>query len=100
MRVTHRITEITYNGFITKGDANEDPDRLVVETKDIIGKVIFIVPYLGHLSYFVRTPLGFALFIILPVTIIIAGQMKIIINHRKTTNQQKNKITSSTRREQ
>jgi len=95
---THRIIDITDEGFITKGDANEDPDPFLVEKKNIIGKVIFTIPALGYLSYFVKTPLGFTLFIILPATIIIAEETRTIINHRKTTNQQKDKISSSTRR--
>lgn len=97
--VTHRIVKITYNGLITKGDANEDPDPFVVEKKGVIGKVIFIIPYLGYLSYFVKTPLGFTLLIILPAAIVVTQEIRNIINHRKTTNQQEDKITSPTRRE-
>jgi len=96
--ITHRIVEITYDGFITKGDANEESDPFIVEKKDVIGKVVFTIPYLGYLSYFVKTPFGFMLLIILPATIIIAREIRSIINHRKTTNQQKDKITSQTRR--
>jgi len=98
--VTHRIIEITYNGFVTKGDANEEPDPFVLERKDIIGKVVLTIPYLGYLSHFVKTPLGFTLLIILPATIVIAREARNIINHRKTTNQQKDKIASSTRRKE
>jgi len=96
---THRIIDITDEGFVTKGDANNAPDPFVVKKKDIIGRVIFTIPYLGYLSHFVKTPLGFALFIIFPATIIIAEELRNIIHHRKTTNEQKDKPASSSRRE-
>ena len=91
--VTHRIIEITYNGFITQGDVNENPDSFTVEKKDVIGRVVFSIPYLGYLNHFVNTPLGFTLLIILPATIIIAEEIRNIINYRKDKN------TSPTRRE-
>ena len=98
--ITHRIIDITDDGFITKGDANNAPDNFVVEKKDVIGKVVFAIPYVGHINHFVKTPLGFILLIVLPATIIMAGEMRNIINHRKTTSEQRNEIASSTRREQ
>ena len=98
--ITHRIFDVTDEGFITKGDANEDQDNFIVERKDIIGRAVFTIPYLGYLSHFVKTPLGFTLFIIFPATIIMAQEVRNVINYRKTTNQQKDKTTSSTRREQ
>lgn len=91
--LTHRIIDIVDDGFITKGDANKAPDNFIVEKKDIIGKVIFTIPYLGYLNYFVNTPLGFTLLIILPATLIIAEELRTIISHRKDKN------TSPTRRE-
>lgn len=98
--ITHRIIDVTDNGFITKGDANNASDNFVVEKKDVIGKVVLTIPYVGYLNHFVKTPLGFTLLIVLPATIIIAGEMRNIINHHKTTSEQRNEIASSTRREQ
>ena len=91
--ITHRIIDITDEGFITKGDANKAPDNFILEKKDVIGRVVFTIPYLGYLNHFVKTPLGFILFMILPATIIIAEKIRTIINYRKDKN------TSSTRRE-
>jgi len=92
--ITHRIFDVTDEGFITKGDANKAPDNFILEKKDIIGKVVFTIPYLGYLNHFVGTPLGFTLLIILPATIIIAEEIRTNINHRKEKN------TSPTRREE
>lgn len=91
--LTHRIIDITDEGFMTKGDASKAADSFIVEKEDIIGKVIFTIPYLGYLNSFVNTPLGLTLLIILPATLIVADELRKIINHRKDKN------TSPTRRE-
>jgi signal peptidase len=81
--VTHRIINITSQGFITKGDANEDPDQWIVKKENVIGKVIATIPYIGYLGYFVRTPIGFILLIIIPATLIILMEIKNIIKEIK-----------------
>jgi signal peptidase len=81
--VTHRIFNITDKGFITKGDANEDPDQWIVKKENVIGKVIAVIPLLGYLGYFVRTPVGFILLIIIPATIIIIMEIRNIIKELK-----------------
>jgi len=83
--VTHRIIGITSQGFITKGDANEDPDQWIVKKENVIGKVIAVIPLLGYLGYFVRTPIGFTLLIIIPATIIIIMEIKNIVKELKKT---------------
>ena len=49
---THRIISVDRENQLvyTKGDANPSPDRLPTSFSDIIGKVIFTLPYLGLLS--------------------------------------------------
>lgn len=47
IRVTHRVIDITADGFQTKGDANDAPDISVVPKENVIGKTVFWVPYLG-----------------------------------------------------
>ena len=49
---THRIITVdTENGLVyTKGDNNLSSDRLPTDMSDIIGKVVFSVPYLGLLA--------------------------------------------------
>jgi signal peptidase len=81
--VTHRITNITNEGFITKGDANDDMDHWTVERENVIGKATFTIPYLGYISQFVRTPAGFILLIIIPATLLIIGEIRNIIKYQK-----------------
>ena len=80
---THRIVEISGNTYITKGDRNNAPDAKPVTQREIIGKVLFDVPYLGFVIDFVRKPLGFVLVLILPAGIIISDEVKKIINEIK-----------------
>ena len=84
--VTHRIINITDEGFITKGDANEDPDQWIVKKENVIGKAIFTIPYIGYLGYFVRTPIGFILLIVIPATLIIIMEIRSIIKETRKQN--------------
>ncbi|MCD6241513.1 signal peptidase I [Candidatus Bathyarchaeota archaeon] len=85
--VTHRIINITDEGFITKGDANEDLDQWIVKKENIIGKVIAVIPYLGYLGYFVRTPVGFTLLIVIPASLLIILEIRNIIKELKPKSQ-------------
>jgi signal peptidase len=77
---THRIydTKIVNRAaaYITKGDANNAPDKREVKEKDIIGKVLFSIPFLGYAVDFAKKPLGFALIIIFPAAVIIFDEIK------------------------
>jgi signal peptidase len=84
--ITHRIFNITNEGFLTKGDANEDPDQWIVKKENIIGKVILTIPYLGYIGYFVKTPIGFTLLIIIPASLIMALEIRSIIKELKNKN--------------
>lgn len=83
--ITHRIINITTEGFITKGDANEDPDQWTVKKENVIGKVVLTIPYVGYLGYFVRTPIGFILLIVIPASLIIIMEIRKIIKEVKKT---------------
>jgi len=77
---THRIIDfkVTNNQltYITKGDANRAPDEREIFQPEIIGKVLFSIPYLGYALNFIKQPLVLALIIIIPATIIIYDEMK------------------------
>ncbi len=56
--VTHKIIEIIEdeNGSIryrTQGEANDAPDGGSVEYKNVIGKPVFTVPYLGYFASYI-----------------------------------------------
>jgi signal peptidase I len=77
--VTHRIVGTSFDEgrdtFITKGDANENPDREMISETRILGKVDFSLPYLGYIVAFTKTQTGFLLLIVIPATLIIYSEL-------------------------
>ena len=77
--VTHRVTAISkkdnVTSYKTKGDANNTSDSELIQSGNVLGKVIFQVPYVGRFIGFIKTPLGFSLVIILPVLLFILGEL-------------------------
>lgn len=73
--VSHRIIQVVDNNngrmFITKGDANEDRDDAAAVPNNVIGRVIFHVPYLGYLLNFMKTKQGFFFILLLPCMLIL-----------------------------
>ena len=91
--ITHRIINITTEGFITKGDANEDPDQWIVRRENIVGKVILIIPYVGYLGHFVRTPIGFILLAVIPALLIIASEIRNLTGELKKRSKKVNDLS-------
>ncbi len=96
---THRIYDMkVVDGqpiYITKGDANNAPDTREIQKRDIVGRVLFSVPYMGYAVDFAKKPLGFALIIIVPAAIIIYDEIRKIyeeIKKKKNSLNGKNKF--------
>lgn len=63
--VTHRIIEVLVDEedpdtirYFTQGDANDVQDGTSVHYKNIIGKPVFSIPYLGYVSNYIQNPPG------------------------------------------
>lgn len=84
---THRLIEIVNSNeqtlFRTQGDANDAPDSELIPQDQVIGKVIFSIPYIGYLVSFVKTEIGFILLVIIPATIIIYSELLVIHKEAK-----------------
>lgn len=83
--ITHRIEfklypegDFGYPLYLTSGDANKDFDRWEVWPDDIVGKVIFTIPYVGYTVNFAKQPYGFILLVIIPATIVIYEELKML----------------------
>jgi signal peptidase len=76
---THRVVEKHVAGsslrFETKGDANEERDPEPVYRDEVVGVVAFSVPYVGYLTAFASTRLGWLTFVVLPVTVWIGSEL-------------------------
>jgi len=61
--ITHRIIEKTPNGYITQGDANNADDGEITD-KQIIGKVVKIIPKAGNVILFLQSAPGVLILIV------------------------------------
>ena len=81
---THRIVDIEEESdkilYMVKGDANEDPDLEKVPKENVIGKVLFSIPFLGYALDFAKKPVGFLLLIWVPAIIVIWEEIRTIKN--------------------
>ncbi len=58
MFVTHRVTDITASGFLTKGDANDSADPGMVDKSQVIGTTLLSLPRAGYLLHALQTTWG------------------------------------------
>lgn len=81
--VTHRIIKIEEKGekriFRTKGDANEEEDSFKVPDSDVVGKLIFVIPFAGYLPEASKNKEIFLLTVIIPAVIIILDEIRTMI---------------------
>ncbi len=73
--IVHRAVEKYGSGdtaFLrTKGDNNPGTDSWEVDNNYLVGKVVWVIPYLGQIPLFVRTPIGMSIIVILIVVLIL-----------------------------
>ncbi|WP_423751261.1 signal peptidase I [Salinirarus marinus] len=76
---THRVVEIRQTGgtevYVTKGDANEGADPGTVSYDRVIGEVIFVIPFIGHLIQFANTQLGFLALVLTPMALFVLSEL-------------------------
>ena len=57
MAITHRIVDVTGDGIITRGDANNTDDS-PLNPNQIKGEVVCAIPLIGHVVNLIKTPVG------------------------------------------
>ncbi len=76
MIITHRIVDkyVTNEGvqFKTKGDANVEADSSLVYEENVIGTVLFKIPQLGRVQFFLASKSGWFIAILIPALAVIA----------------------------
>lgn len=85
--VTHRIIDVQDDSdreiFITKGDANRSIDNDTVKPEQVLGKVMFVVPKIGFLVAFAKSPFGLVVLILIPATLLIVDRVIKMSQKRK-----------------
>lgn len=80
--ITHRIVGRGVLGaiptFVTKGDANNTPDRPIVGG-NIVGRVVWHVPYAGRALGWLKIPAVFIGLIIIPALFIVFDEVRVLI---------------------
>ncbi|MDD2208087.1 MAG: signal peptidase I [Bacilli bacterium] len=71
MRITHRIIDIKEKEagtreFITKGDYNPSADPAPIQERDILGKTIFKIPFIGKIQLFLASKIGWLFVVLIP----------------------------------
>ena len=89
--ITHRIVdvlEVPDIGVVyrVKGDANEKADDEKVYPNNVLGKVVFKIPQLGKLQFFLASKTGWLIAIIIPAIIIISYDIFKLIRLIKLKN--------------
>lgn len=100
--ISHRVIEVVDGetlGFVTKGDANEDPDLDIVPADNVLAKVPFNIPNLGYvlqrIGKYTSNRLGFGFFIALPTLLLIGSatrDMNFMLSPRKRRARQRKKM--------
>ena len=83
----HAVEGIIF--FSTKGDANNSPDIHEITKRDIQGKVLFSIPYIGYILDFARKPIGLLIIILIPSIFIIYDEIRKIVFEVKKIKRKK-----------
>ena len=98
--VTHRIVDIekTSSGeylFTTKGDNNNTPDSSRISFNEIYGRVLFRIPKIGYIQYYLSSILGWIAIIIVPAVMIIGYDIYKLIKTLKSGDKKPDKLVDN-----
>ena len=75
LTVTHRVKEVVTTGddikFRTQGDNNSVPDSALASSKNVMGKVLFKIPWVGHIQFFLQSKGGWLFALLIPAMVIV-----------------------------
>ena len=87
MLVVHRIIKIDGDNVTTKGDANNSEDE-PINVKDIKGRVVAGIPYVGDVVNVIKSPVGTVCIIALAIILIEIPRR----NEKKKDDEEKQKV--------
>ena len=77
---THRVVGVKREGgtlsFTTRGDANLVNDSLPVYPENIVGRIVYTVPYAGYLMHFGQSKTGIIALVFIPGAFIIVFELR------------------------
>ncbi|WP_435334707.1 signal peptidase I [Haloarchaeobius sp. TZWWS8] len=75
-RITHRIVAVRADGFVTSGDATDQPDAWVVSPGAVLGERLLVLPWYGRLLGFAGSPGGLAAFVYVPGIVLLLSEVR------------------------
>lgn len=75
MEVLHRVTQVTDEGYITKGDNNKNEDFYVIPASNVIGTLKIAIPKLGYVMEWISSMQGIIIIVCICACLILLGQM-------------------------
>lgn len=86
---THRAIEVNNNNgnitFVTKGDANNAKDPAILTENNIIGKVMFQIPYAGGIIRYIQENLILCVIMIVVLAVLIEIILKVFIREKQVS---------------
>jgi signal peptidase len=78
--ITHRVKRIRRSGshlwFVTQGDANNTTERWRIATDGELGRVVYAIPWIGHLAVLTRTPWGLMMLLVVPLLLLAGDELR------------------------
>lgn len=86
--IAHRVKEIFVDddgsiSYLTKGDANDSYDNILISSDRLVGKYTFKLRAMGYVAMFLQSTPGLVLSILIPIFILIACETIRIIQIRE-----------------
>lgn len=82
--VTHRVVDVNEqeggHSFVTRGDANEDPDPSPVPESGVIGQVSFHIPLIGYVVSFASSPAGIVTLVVIPAVLLVVLEVRDLLS--------------------
>ena len=82
--VTHRIVAIEGGRYFTKGDANNSKDPAPVDDERIVGKVVRVIPKIGIVIEWIKSPAGIIFVVAITAIIILIN----VVGERKESGEE------------
>ncbi len=85
--ITHRVQSVDGTTLVTQGDAVENPDPWSVAMSSVKGVYLFKIPYVGYVTNFVQTKLGWFIAIIIPAALLVFWLAKDIVKEALSSDE-------------
>jgi signal peptidase len=77
--ITHRVKRIRRSGshlwFTTQGDANNTTEHWRIAANGELGRVVYAIPWIGHVAVLTHTPWGLLLLVVAPLLLLAVDEL-------------------------